>query len=200
MIIAILTGDWIAIIGLALGLLGTIIVFSYRAGRIVEKVDGVVVDIQALNSDIIRLSDMTTGISDRVNTIWGAMFLTTRSPKYLNEYGLKILKDSGVEKTIDNHYNEIVQIVKRSSPSNAYQAEQSVISAVQSLVLDENCKNELEVGAYKTGQSIATVLYVGAIYIRDKVLKELELDVQDIDKHDPEKVSKKSKSNACLGI
>jgi hypothetical protein len=77
--------------------------------------------------------------------------------------------------------------VRELNPVNAYQAEQDIIKVVQRLVLDPKCQNSLEISAFQTSQSVSTILYVGAIYVRDKIIKEIGLDVLDIDKHDPDK-------------
>jgi hypothetical protein len=51
---------------------------------------------------------------------------------------------------------------------------------------DVALRNDLEQGAFESGSSVTTVLFVGAIYIRDRVLKELGLRPEDINTHDPD--------------
>ncbi len=80
--------------------------------------------------------------------------------------------------------------MKGLNPTNSYQAEQDIIKVVQRLVLDPVCQNKLEISAFQTGQSVNTILFVGAIYIRDRIIKEIGLDVLDIDKFTPSSTNK----------
>jgi hypothetical protein len=189
MIPAILTlNDWVPIVALAIGLLGTIIVFAFRIGAIkttIENTEKISIEIK---NDFKDLLPRFVIVESRVNDLWSTKITQQNSPRYLNPVGEKILKDSNVNLLIDEHYQEILTKVKELSPGNAYQAEQDIIKSVQGLILDPDCQNKLENSAFQTGQSVSTILFVGAIYIRDKILKEIGLDVSDIDKHNPEKV------------
>lgn len=109
-----------------------------------------------------------------------------RSPRQLNDSGLKILAQSGIKKIVDTHEAEIVDTVKSKHPKNAYHAEQEVVNAVLELCKDKDIRATIEQGAYNTGSMPQVVTYVGAIYIRDKVFRKIGMKVQDIDNHKPE--------------
>jgi len=181
------TGVWVAIITLAVGLFATVIAFVFKAGGIKKTIDILVDDIKEIKTDLKDFGIRFAITESRVNDLWSPKVITQHSPKYLNENGEKILKESKADELINNHYGEILNKVRELNPVNAYQAEQDIIKVVQRLVLDPECQNSLEISAFQTNQSISTILYVGAIYIRDKIIKEIGLDVLDIDKHDPDK-------------
>jgi hypothetical protein len=191
MILAIFTlGDWVPIATLALGLLGTIIVFAFKIGGIKSTIDNTEKNIIEIKDDFKELKPRFAIVESRVNDLWANKITQQKSPRYLNTLGEKILKESKVDQLINEHYKEILSKVKELNPSNAYKAEQDIIKVVQELILDTGCQNKLENSAFQTGQSVNTILFVGAIYIRDKIIKEIGLEVSDIDKHNPENLAK----------
>jgi hypothetical protein len=109
----------------------------------------------------------------------------SKSPLVLNDHGLKILTDSGIDKIIDDNYETILSKVKNSNPINAYQAQETIKDVVKDLINNPKLKNVIEIGAFSCGSDVSTVLFVGAINIRDKILTELNLYPKDIDEHDP---------------
>jgi transcriptional regulator CtsR len=183
--------DWVPIATLALGLLGIILVFAFKIGGIKSTIDNIEKNILEIKDDLKELKPRFAVVESRVNDLWTTKITKQRSPKYLNELGGKILKESNVNLLIDENYAEIFKEVKKMNPGNSYQAEQDIIAVVQRLILVPICQNKLEISAFQTGQSVNTIFYVGAIYIRDKIIKEIGLDVLDIDKHDPGKMAKK---------
>ena len=74
-------------------------------------------------------------------------------------------------------------------------AEKAVLEAVDSLIDNETVKDAIEEGAFNSGYSVGSVLFVGGLYIRDRVLEHLEFNVKEIDKHDPENPANKKKGN-----
>ena len=66
-----------------------------------------------------------------------------------------------------------------------FQETSSLIKIVRTLQANSDYKNLLENGAFESGSDVNTILFVGAIYIRDNVLSQLNFERADIDKHDP---------------
>ncbi|MGC1391971.1 MAG: hypothetical protein WA816_13125 [Bacteroidales bacterium] len=182
------TGVWVAIIALALGFIGIV----FKAGGIKKTIDIVEKDVGEIKTTLQDFSVRFAITESRVADLWTPRTTIQNSPKYLNDYGNKILKESKINELINEHYEEILKNVKDLNPGNSYQAEQDIIKVVNRLILDPICQNKLEISAFQTGQSVSTILYVGSIYIRDKIIKEIGLDVSDIDKHDPGKLAQKS--------
>lgn len=148
------------------------------------------IDAKIDNNIIPALSNISNGISflqgkiDNINT---SKVTKSKSPLVLNEQGIKILTESGIDKIIEDNYNSILSTVKNNNPANAFQAQESIIDAVKELLNDPKLKNAIEIGAFSCGSDVETVLFVGAINVRDRILTELKLYPQDIDVHDPSK-------------
>jgi hypothetical protein len=52
---------------------------------------------------------------------------------------------------------------------------------------NNECIRKLENAAFTAGVDVDTVLLVGAINIRNKIINDLDMKVEDIDKFDPNK-------------
>lgn len=122
-------------------------------------------------------------VEDRVQTIWQDKFAPSHFPRQLNDVGAKILEESGIREIIASKKQNLLRVIKNSNPQNAYDAEQVILSAVADLpkycpdVLDS-----LKEGAFRVGQNIDTVLFVGGIDFRNQVFQELGFSLTDLDK------------------
>lgn len=145
---------------------------------------------------IPSINEINTGISylrGAMSQILTQDFTKTQSPKSLNEKGTKIVKDSGVDSIVEQHFDYILERVRTKGPTNAYQAQEAIVEVVKSLATREDLKEDLEMGSFRSGYEIDIVLYVGAYYIRDRILESLGLVPDDIDNDDPS-VSKPSEN------
>lgn len=142
------------------------------------------------NSIIPSLTTISSGVSylqGKMDKLSTSSVTSSQSPVVLNDKGKKILIDSGIDKIIENNYNDIITNIKSKNPINAYEAQELIINVVKDLINNTSLKNAIEIGAFSCGSDVQTVLYVGAINIRDKILTELNLYPKDIDTHDPNK-------------
>ena len=180
----------------------TIAVVSYKLGKGSQRlnnVESVVNDeikpeLKELGSTIQKSADrITKRLDDLLKDIALNKVSISNSPRVLNEYGKKILKESNIGQFVDEKFDEIVRQVKKQNPENAYQVERKVLDIVQGYKEDEETRNMLEKSAFETGNTVDTVLLVGGIYIRDKVLESLKMKVEDIDTHDPKSKEEQSK-------
>jgi hypothetical protein len=134
----------------------------------------------------VRVMDKTL---DKIEVQFGRMLEGSvsrpGSPRVLNEHGEKTLAQSGIKKLVEDRYDDIIEKVKREGPQNAFQAEQAIINVIKDWRKDESLRPKLENGAFLSGESIITVLFVGAIYIRDRILGDLSLNPDDIDLQTP---------------
>lgn len=130
--------------------------------------------------------DLTKRIDDLMKLLAQMGLTASASPRRLTEMGEKVLKDSGIDTIVDDKFDYIVKKVKAKNPENPYQAEQDVLSVVEDLSGDSTVRDAIERGAFNSGQIVSAVLFVGGIYIRDRVLQELGFDVNKIDDHTPQ--------------
>lgn len=188
------------ILGLGIGLIGTLISGAFVTGRIYSKIKQNSEDIDknetSLSTHIKDNSDELKKMSTKLDTLVGKVsvimkdtiadeFSVTASPRKLNEYGLKVLKDSSIEQVIEPKFDEIIDELRKLDPKNPYQAQEALFEIVQHFKDDEGLLPAIENGAFLSGRSPEEILYVGALNIRDKVIGELGLSIGDIDKHDP---------------
>lgn len=163
--------NWIAIAGIVITIVGGLVFLIFRSGTVVEKINNVET----------RLSK----VEIRLDGLWERYFSVNKSPVQLNDNGLKVLEDSGIKKIVEDRFKIIVDKVKEKNPQNAYQAQEFVKNIVEDFKNDISLKNILENGAFKSGVDVFTILFVGAIYIRDKVLIQVGFNIDDIDKFQP---------------
>lgn len=157
---------------------------SNRLGSVEGDIKGVKDDIKDLRKDLTRRIDEILTISTRKD------LAESHSPMQLSEKGMTVLKNSGIAEIVDSQYEKILDKVKKLKPANSYQAEQAVLSVVTDLDKDPVLKDAIEEGAFNSGYVKGSVLFVGGLYIRDRVLESLGLNVDDIDKHKPTSDSK----------
>lgn len=169
-------GDWIALAVLVASILGTFLVLVFKIG--------------GLHTIIVKMEplvDKIPAMEVKVTELWRFRMANNDSPMVLNDKGLIILKESGINELVDLNYHAILSKVRNLSPPNAYQAQETIVMVVKELINDPILKNNIEAGAYKSGVDVETVLFVGALYIRDKILQELNLIPANIDNDDPSK-------------
>jgi hypothetical protein len=156
----------------------------FNLGKISQRLSGVE---NAIRDD---LKPGLQNIADKLHEVALAVnanaVTTSNSPRILNDDGKKILNSSGIKKIVEDRFNTIIDKVRASNPENSYQAEMQVLKAVNAIALEPNMKNALEQGAFESGSTVSTVLFVGGIHIRDRVLAELGLRAEDIDLHAPQ--------------
>lgn len=148
-------------------------------GKYKERVDRAVTDISDLSHKI-------DDIRDRLSRIEGGResekYFASKSPVSLTDKGKSLLLDSGGNKYLDEHFDQLLSHVKAEKPSTAYDVQElsrKVLLAMQSDKSFVPLKNY----AYKEGKSLKLVVNVMAIELRDRILqKEYNFSPEDIDK------------------
>lgn len=192
------TGEWIGLISLAATILIAVFAAIYKAGKKkggeAQRLTDVENDIKDnVKPEIKNLRDTMTEnskeIRDKLEEILRSMTLKqvsqSESPRALNDFGKKVLNESEVRTIIGPKLDQIVESVRSNNPENAYQVQEMVLDIVQELKDNTEIRNAIEQAAFKSGVSVETVLLVGGIDIRDKVLKKLEMSPKDIDLNNP---------------
>ena len=178
--IIVIVGVFIAI-GRKLELLDII---NKNTEKLGDSIDKLKESQDKLKDSHIELSERFIVVEDRVETIWKDKFAPSGSPRQLNELGNKILNESGIKQIIEGNKDKLLEIVKSKKPTNAYDAEQLILSVVNEL--PKHCPeiiDELKQGAFRVGQSIDTVLFIGGLYLRNLIFSELGFSLKDIDNH-----------------
>ena len=177
------TGNLIAATAVAVTVIAGIIYLIFNSGRIIQRVDTIESDV----SDIRVRVRSIPALKNQVDLLWRAEFGVASSPMALNDKGEKILEQSGIEAMIRLNYDLILAQAKECNPENAYQAQECIIESMNILKTNKECVPRLEKGAFDSGSDITTILFVGAIFIRDEMLPELGFKREDVDKGDPAK-------------
>ena len=182
------------VITVGLSLVTSLIVAGSSLAVINHKVKSLEADSKDSKKEIKNISSKLDRLIGKVSVIFKDSLADTlsesNSPRQLSELGQKVLKDSSIRETLEPIFDNIVEMVKLKNPENPYQAQEALFEVVQSLKDDRGISSAIENGAFLSGHTPEEVLYVGALDIRDSVIKELGLRVGDIDKHDPSKSSK----------
>ena len=183
------TANILTLIGFCLPVLGGLGVLIYKSGILSNRVVRIEEDVKDIKTDVISLNKQTAEWGVKLDTLWERGFTTSKSPRVLNEVGEKILANSGIKDIVDDRYEKILTEVKGMNPPNAYQAESCVIRVINNFGQEEDLIPTLQDGAFKAGVDVVSLLLVGAIYIRDKILAVLGYDISQINSNQPKKAT-----------
>jgi len=145
--------------------------------RIDERTEHILKDLDEIRP---KVNDM----SPKVDILWKDKVAPAHSPRRLNDYGITILNNSGIKEVIEEKRDILLNLVRKESVKNAYDAEQAILSVTNKI--PEHCPDvvdRLKAGAFKTGANLDTVLLVGGVYLRDLIFPDLGFSVEDIDRH-----------------
>lgn len=180
-----LINTFVVIIGLP-----SIIAAAIFVGRRLQKLDDIDTDIETIKTDtkdfsdrIVRIETKVEGLEKRVETIWKDSYAPTSSPRQLNERGEHILEESGIKNLVHAKKEVLLAAVRKKDPKTPYDAE-SMIEEVM-LEFPEHCPEEIDTlkeGAFKVGEKIEAVLFVGSVYLRDMIFSDLGFELDDLDK------------------
>lgn len=172
-------GNWIALAGVIISV-GLII---FTGGRVFERIGNIKDEIDELKPDV----KMIPLIKEKVDVLWASRYTEPGSPMVLTEKGKKILVDSKIENFTTEYYDEILKQVKERNLQNSYQVQEALFEIMRNYKNNDACKSKLENAAFIAGVDVDTVLLVGAVNVRNKIISELNMKVEDIDKFDPTK-------------
>jgi len=113
----------------------------------------------------------------------------SHSPISLTEKGIEIATEIKAREKVANHWDEIKELIKVESLSNPYDIQVECMEKAQNCfnsLFTEEEKSEIKLHAFKIGMNLMEIYPIIGVKIRDKILKEKGINVDDIDKHDPE--------------
>lgn len=149
--------------------------------------------IKSLTNGTVKHDKQIGIMTFKLNEIWKDRSAPAHSPRALNEFGKKILEDSGIKIEINKRLDEFYNAMVEKKPENAYQIQEYSEKLMYKLKNEPQLKSFLEDAAFKTGSEIDSVLFVGSIYLRDLLLEKFGYKGGDIDQHDPANSNKINK-------
>ncbi len=136
-----------------------------------------------IKPDLKEVRERFIIVEERVDTIWKDRLAPARSPRQLNDMGQNILTGSGIKEIVDTRKEQLLELVKAKNITNAYDAEEAVLSVV--IELPErypDMMEKLKTGAFRVGADVDAVLFVGGIYLRNEIFSKLGFSLEDLDK------------------
>ncbi len=122
----------------------------------------------------------------------GAVSLTqSHSPISLTERGLQVAQEIKAEFIINENWTTIFNLLEENvANKNAYDIQEYAIdtaSVEPELFFNEKSLLKLKEFAFKEGNNIQYYLGMFGVLIRDRYLKEKNINIEEVDKHDPNK-------------
>ncbi len=149
-----------------LGIVGTLIFIAWKASGRFTKIE---ISIEWLK--------------EKIDILWKDKFAPAESPRNLNERGNAILNESGIKEIIDNKRNVLLALVRERRATNAYDAEQAILSVVSEMTNRfPELIPQLKDGSFRTGVDVGSLLFVGGIYLRDQIFTDFGFSKDDIDR------------------
>lgn len=162
------TNFLLALITVLIGAIG------YLLKRMFDRLD-------SLDSRFTEVRDDMSEVLPRLEILWQDRLAPASSPRKLNERGSKILQESGIKDVVDDLYPSLAEEIKRGNHTNPYDAEEAVIDLTKRIPEQHpGLVDRLKTGAYQTGSAMEDVLYVGSIYLRDRVFPELNFNTEAV--------------------
>lgn len=164
------------------GLIGLLFWFLKRNFDQLDKSDVRIENkIEKVDDKVNKLDKTVTIMKGKMDFLWDERMVLSRSPLELNEFGQKIFNQSGIKKIVDKRFEYLYQKIKEKKPRNAYWVQEYTKSTVYKLRGDEKLLPKLEKAAYEAGTDIDSILFAGAIYLRNLILPKFNFKPKDID-------------------
>lgn len=139
-----------------------------------------------LKPDLKDVRERFSSVETQVRTLWQDRFSAAHSPRQLNTRGKKILGESGIKEIVDEKKETLTKLVQDRKPTTAYDAERIITSVVNDL--PKHCPDiidRLKDGAFKSGETISTLLFVGGIHLRNEIFSTLGFSLDEIERTMP---------------
>lgn len=145
-------------------------------------------DIKNYKRNLGDFKDRFISMESKMEILWKNEVAPSNSPRQLNERGNNILENSGIKNLVNKKKDKLLELVRAKNATNPYDAERAIEEIMNGL--PSHCPdiiNELKTGAFNTGVDIGSVLFVGAIYLRNLIFKDLGFSLEDLDKQNNKK-------------
>ena len=152
--------------------------------KTMPRVEAALQSISKQVEDLPKIrAELNLFIGSRASSVAQSM-----SPLSLNSHGETLSQEFEAEKIIDQNYQELKNMINKEEINNAFDVQQISLSLARSffaLKKDDDLLNKAKEIAYEKGISSLDLYTIFGILLRNKILKELNLSHDDIDKHDP---------------
>lgn len=165
--------------GIVISALISFLVASSKIGEYKNKVNTCVTDISDLQKEIKEIRDKVISCE---TTLFKEPLLTRKSPVNLSERGEKVLIDSKGKYFVDNNYSELKKSVEERTPQTSYDIQEVSRTVIEGLRNDPRI-NDIKDYLFKEGMRLEEIIDVLGIYLRNKILKEKGISIDDIDKY-----------------
>ncbi len=128
------------------------------------------------------INDLKTTIDNQSDPAF-----SSHSPVNLNERGKKWLVESGIKEYLDLHKSALMKICEEKKGTNPYEVQKHIFKTFDTLEFELNFEDKLKKFAFEEGTTMNIMRRVAAIYFRTLCLNEFGMNIEDIDKHDPDK-------------
>lgn len=109
------------------------------------------------------------GTYKKWNNIIHEKYYMTESPKYLNEKGKKILKDSSISSIIDGRYDDLLEEMQKHDLSTALDVENVAFYILTRLKEDNDALKQVKNYIFRNPEiDLDTIIFVGSFHLRDK--------------------------------
>lgn len=178
--------------GFVFAILCLLFFLVFRAGKIVEKFSSVTKlesNVETMKQDIMDIKAFITVFRQE-----NSKFSQRRSPISLSEEGDRVSKVINAEKIIARCWPVLQKEIKEKldHTSNPYTIQQICFDISKHYMdyLDSNEIDMIKKVAFQEGHNVTNYDIIFGIMIRDKYFKENNINVSDVDKHDPAKTIK----------
>jgi len=165
----------------------------YKAGKVVEKfkvVDVIQNNIDNIKTDIAEIKAFIQVFRQDSNP-----FAKSHSPISLTELGTNVAIDLHIERAINNCWEKLKGKIKErlKKEDNPYDIQGICFSLGEkySKMISEDEFDYIKTYAFNKGYNLSDFDVIFGILIRDKYFLEANIDVGDVDNHDPTKVNNK---------
>ena len=164
--------------------------FCYKIGGIVKTFSGIEKRNDRFDENLDNIKEGLFSVKATVELLYKKELSTmqTKSPVSLSPKGEEVSEKINAVQKIANHWPEIKNLVGVDNILNPYDIQTIVMDKAQKCfdgLFTEQEKSEIKLYAFNVGMNLMEIYPVLGIIIRDKLLREKGINVNDIDKHDP---------------
>jgi len=164
----------------------------YRAGGIVTMFNAFRTKSEKIDDKLDTMTSSLADIRATTNLLYQAHVTTVKaaSPIKLTSIGLEISKALNIPMMVDGHWDVIKSEIEKRNPQNPYDIQSVAMSIARRCfehIFSEAEQNAIKTYAFGRGMNLLEIFPIIAIEIRDRVLKERGIPLEDVDKHDPAK-------------
>jgi len=131
-----------------------------------------------------RIETLTEGVDRRLTNLEGRYYgaIQTQSPISLTVKGDKLLEDSGLKEYINKNSETFFSDCEKAKKlESAYDVQSASFACLDVHEFEPQFEKKLKEFAFQQGADLKLLRRVGGIYLRDLLLKKLNMDVNELD-------------------